>query len=101
MDVLLDTNILARCIEPTHSQHQLANDAIAFLVRRGDRLCLLPQILYEYFVVCTRPQHENGGLGMSNAEEVAEIKRVQSLFELLSDPPNLYPAWLFFACQHY
>ena len=76
MDVLLDTNILARCIESTHPHHQLANDAITALVRRGDKLCLLPQILYEYFVVCTRPQQENGGLGMSNAVGVAEIKRV-------------------------
>lgn len=55
MDVLPDTNILARCIEPTHPHHQLANDAIAALVNRGDRLCLVPQVLYEYFVVCTRP----------------------------------------------
>ena len=69
-------------------------------MKRGDRLCLLPQILYEYFVVCTRPQRENGGLGMSNAQAVAEIKRVQSLFELLPDPPDLYPAWLQLIEQH-
>ena len=94
MDVLLDTNILVRCVEPAHPHHQLANRAIAALVQRGDRLCLVSQVLYEYFVVCTRPQQENGGLGMSNAEGVAEIRRVQSLFELLPDPPNLYPLWL-------
>jgi len=41
MDVLLDTNILARCIEPAHPHHKLANDAIAGLVHRGDRLCLV------------------------------------------------------------
>src|SRR5947208_3189795 len=100
MDVLLDTNILTRCIEPAHPHHQLANDAVAALIRRGDRLCLVPQVLYEYFVVCTRPQQENGGLGMSNAEGVAEIKRVQSLFELLLDPPNLYSVWLQLIEQH-
>lgn len=100
MDVLLDTNILARCVEPTHPHHQLANDAIAVLARRGDRLCLVPQILYEYFVVCTRPQRENGGLGMSNADGVAEIKRVQTLFELLPDSPDLYSVWLQLIEQH-
>jgi predicted nucleic acid-binding protein len=94
MDVLLDTNILARCIEPTHPHHQLANDAIAVLVRRGDRLCVVSQILYEYFVVCTRPQQENGGLGLSNREAIAEVKRVQSLFQLLPDSPGLYHVWL-------
>ena len=100
MDVLLDTNILARCIEPAHPHHKLANDAIAALVQRGDRLCLVSQIMYEYFVVCTRPQQANGGLGMSNPDGVAEIKRVQNLFELLPDPPNLFPVWLQLIEQH-
>jgi predicted nucleic acid-binding protein len=100
MDVLLDTNILARCIEPGHPHHQLANDAIAVLVKRGDRLCLVSQILYEYFVVCTRPQQENGGLGMSNMEGVAEIKRVEALFALLPDSPKLYSVWLQLIEQH-
>src|SRR5690349_16552448 len=100
MDVVLDTNILARCIEPTHPQHDVANAAVASLVKRGERLCLLPQILYEYFVVCTRPQQENGGLGMSNAEGVAEIKRVQSIFVLLPEPPSLFQLWLQLISQH-
>ncbi|HZL37924.1 MAG TPA: hypothetical protein VFC78_21585 [Tepidisphaeraceae bacterium] len=100
MDVLLDTNILARCVEPAHPSHQIANDAIGTLVKRGDRLCLVSQILYEYFVVCTRPQKANGGLGMSNAEGVGEIKRVVALFSLLPDPPNLYSVWLRLIEQH-
>ena len=100
MDVVLDTNILVRCIEAAHPHHQLANDAIAALVKRGDRLCLVPQVLYEYFVVCTRPQQENGGLGMSNAEGVAEIKRVEALFSLLPDSPKLYSEWLQLIEQH-
>jgi hypothetical protein len=91
---MLDTNVLARCIEPAHPHHPIAHGAIAALVRRGDRLCLVAQVLYEYFVVCTRPQHAYGGLGMSNADGVAELKRVLTLFALLPEPPNLYLAWL-------
>lgn len=45
MDVLLDTNVLTRCIEPAHPHHPIAHAAIAALVRRGDRLCLVPQVL--------------------------------------------------------
>jgi predicted nucleic acid-binding protein len=94
MDVLLDTNILARAIEPAHPHHRPAHDAIAAIATRGDRLCLLPQVLYEYFVVCTRPQQEAGGMGMSNPDALAELRRVQALFHLLPDPPALYTTWL-------
>lgn len=100
MDVLLDTNILTRCAQPAHPHHPLAHAAIAALVTAGHRLCLVPQVLYEYFVVCTRPQQQNGGLGMSNADGVAEVKRLQSLFALLPDPPDLYPVWLRLIQQH-
>ena len=100
MDVLLDTNVLARCIEPAHPHHRVASQAVAALVGRGDRLCVVPQILYEYFVVCTRPQHARGGLGMSSAEGVAELERVQTLFALLPEPPHLYSTWLELIKRH-
>jgi hypothetical protein len=64
------------------------------LSARKDRLCLVPQVLYEYFVVCTRPPGEYGGLGFTNESAMAEIARVSALFELLPDFPAIYPEWL-------
>jgi hypothetical protein len=55
MDLLLDTNLLTRCIEPGHPLHGTATAAIKELSARNDRLCIVPQVLYEQFVVCTRP----------------------------------------------
>ena len=66
------------------------------LSARGDRLCIVPQVLYEYFVVCTRPPAQYGGLGMSNEAAVIELNRLTTLFELLQDPPTLYVEWLRF-----
>jgi predicted nucleic acid-binding protein len=94
MDVLLDTNLLARCIQPSHPLHAIATHAMKELAARRDRLCIVPQIVYEHFVVCTRPSSEYGGLGMTNESAVAEISRVASLFDLLSDSPAVYPEWL-------
>lgn len=37
---------------------------------------------------------------MSNADGVAEIKRVQALFGLFPEPPNLYSVWLQLIEQH-
>jgi hypothetical protein len=48
MNVLLDTNILSRMAQPGHVLHQAAFDATAALRLRGDALCLVPQILYEF-----------------------------------------------------
>lgn len=91
MDVLLDTNILARTVEPAHPHHTSANAAVMALATRGERLVVVPQVLYEYFVVCTRPQAQNGGLGMSNSQAVAELDKVRSLFDLLPDSGAIYP----------
>jgi predicted nucleic acid-binding protein len=94
MDVLLDTNLLTRCIQPSHPLHKIAVSAMNELSARRDRLCIVPQILYEYFVVCTRPPNEYGGLGMTNEAAVAEIFRVAQLAELLQDSSIIYPEWL-------
>ena len=40
--------------------HQPAVDAVALLRAQGHTLCLVPQNLYEFWVVCTRPLANNG-----------------------------------------
>jgi predicted nucleic acid-binding protein len=94
MQILIDTNVLTRCIEPGHPHHLTALQAIDRLRTRGDQLCIVPQVLCEHFVVCTRPQQEYGGLGLSNADALNEIARVTRLFQLVSDSPAIFSAWL-------
>ena len=100
MDILLDTNLLARCIQPSHPLHLAAVAAMKELSARGDRLCIVPQVLYEYFVVCTRPPGEYGGLGMTNEIVIAELDRLTSLFEVLPDTPAIYSEWLKLITAH-
>jgi predicted nucleic acid-binding protein len=52
----------------------------------------VPQSLYEFWVVCTRPTAANG-LGKSVAEATADLAKLKGLFPLLHDTPALYPAW--------
>jgi predicted nucleic acid-binding protein len=94
MEVLLDTNLLARCIQPSHPLHAIAVAATKELAARKDRLCIVPQVIYEYFVVCTRPPGEYGGLGLTNEAALAEISRLSALFDLLPDSPAILPEWL-------
>jgi predicted nucleic acid-binding protein len=92
MNVLLDTNILGRMLEPGHPQHRVAHDATDALVLRGDNLCVVPQVLYEFWVVATRPVAVNG-LGLTVAQAAAELIRLRALFPLLADTPAIYPEW--------
>jgi hypothetical protein len=55
MRILIDTNVLLRSSEPAHLHFQVSIDAIDVLRSRGHELILVPQILYEYWSVATRP----------------------------------------------
>jgi predicted nucleic acid-binding protein len=92
MRVLVDTNILTRSIEPGHAMYQPARDSVAFLRTRGDQLHVVPQILYEFWVVCTRPASANG-LGKTPAETVIELAALKSLFGIIDDVPAILPEW--------
>jgi hypothetical protein len=54
MSVLLDTNLLTRSAQPGHPMYQDAVEAIDALQQQGETLCIVPQNLYEFWVVATR-----------------------------------------------
>ena len=99
MNTLLDTNILARAAQTGHSMQRLALDAMAELRRQGETLCLVPQTIYEFWVVCTRPTAQNG-LGLSPTETQAELSRLKTLFTILDDTPAIFPQWEQLVMQH-
>jgi predicted nucleic acid-binding protein len=92
MNVLVDTNVLGRMVQVGHPQHRPALDATSVLSRRGDTPVIVPQVLYEFWVVATRPATVNG-LGLTAAQAAAELARLKTLFPLLADTPAIYPEW--------
>lgn len=60
MRVLIDTNVLVRSIERAHPLMRIARDALRNLYEQNDELCIAPQIVSEFWSVCTRPQQSNG-----------------------------------------
>ncbi|MBR8836782.1 MAG: hypothetical protein DSM106950_22890 [Stigonema ocellatum SAG 48.90 = DSM 106950] len=84
MAFLVDTNVLLRSVEPSHPMYPDASNAINTLLRRGERLCIVPQNLIEFWNVYTRPTQRNG-LGHTPAEAEAEINRLKTIFPLLLD----------------
>ena len=92
MTTLVDTNLLTRMVQPVHVQHQDALDALTALRLRGEALHLVPQNFYEFWVVATRPEAQNG-LGMSAAEAEADFATFRRLFTVLDDTPAIPPEW--------
>jgi predicted nucleic acid-binding protein len=99
MNILVDTNILTRSAEPGSSQYQPAKDAVTALRAQGHVLCIVPQNIYEFWAVCTRPASANG-LGKTVAETVTELATFRRTMTLLDDTPAILPAWESLVAAH-
>ena len=99
MNVLLDTNLHLRLSQPDHAQHQVAVSAVETLQQRGDILCLVPQIAYEFWVVATRPSGENG-LGLTIAQTHAELSRIRKIFPMHNDTEAILSEWERLVVKH-
>ena len=101
MRVLLDTNILVRLANKLDHHHDLTRRLVHELFDRGDELYLVPQVIYEFWSVATRPKVGNSnGLGLTPADTAAEVQRLQQAFSLLDDPINLYDRWLILVSEY-
>ena len=92
MSVALDTNILTRAAQPAHPSHNQTLNALAVLKKQGEDLCIVPQNLYEFWVVATRPVAANG-LAMPIGLAEAELSSIKKLFNFLNDTQAVYAEW--------
>ena len=92
MRVLTDTNILTRLAQRQHAQHSAAMQACDALLKRQIALCVVPQVLYEFWVVATRPL-ENNRFALTAAETDLQIAKTLETFDLLLDERAIYPRW--------
>ena len=90
--MLVDSNILVRVSHTTDPQHQLALDATAKLKLANQTLCIVPQNIYEYWSVATRPTAVNG-LGFSATFAQNELARLRHFFDLLDESPGFFSEW--------
>lgn len=91
--ILIDTNVLLRSAQPNHSHCVVAKEAVKTVVMRGYIPCIVPQIIYEYWVVATRPADENG-LGMPPGEAHDDISKIIDQFHCLRDERAVFDHWL-------
>ena len=92
MSVLIDTNVLLRRAQVASEQHQLALDSLIELVRANLTLCLVPQVIYEFWVAATRPVEVNG-LGIRVPQAELMVKELLRDFVLLKDERGVFGNW--------
>ena len=99
MKTVVDANILLRRAKATSSHHPVVLAAMTELKRRGHDFMLLPQAIYESWVVATRPKAQNG-LGLIVAECVDETAVFRTYTTFLPDDPLLTDVWLQLIADH-
>src|SRR5437870_10315992 len=99
MRVVIDTNVLTRLSHIDNPLHTSARQAVLVLRGREDELCVLPQCLYEFWLVSTRPKDQNG-FGMTSQRAHAEIAEIKAIFTLLPEPSGVYEEWEQLVLRH-
>lgn len=92
MAYLLDTNVLLRSIQPHHAQHREAVNAVAKLLEEGERVYVVPQVIIEFWNVCTRPADKNG-LGLTPQGTEGEVRKIEALVKVLPETASIFDEW--------
>jgi predicted nucleic acid-binding protein len=88
----LDTNILVRLANAADPKRAIADHAVLELHRRGEVVNVTAQNLIEFRSVATRPKAVNG-LGMAIVDVEKQAADFESLFPLLPETLDIFPAW--------
>ena len=99
MNSALDTNILLRHATPNDPDRPTVIRAVGSLRTAGHVFRLVPQNLYEFWVVATRPIPQNG-LGLSAAECDQTLAAFEAMFPPLLDTPSLTAEWRALVTTH-
>lgn len=91
--ILLDTNILTCTKQAAHPEYARVTQRLLTYVMQDEELVVCPQVLYEFYVVATRPATARGGLGLSSEEALREIQSFQQTYSFVDDPTELFYSW--------
>jgi predicted nucleic acid-binding protein len=90
---LFDSNNFLRLAEKDSPQRQTVLDAVRKLRAAHEIIYYTPQVLAEFWNVCTRPNTARGGLGFSLAQTERKANLIQKHFRLLPDSLATFTQW--------
>src|SRR5665213_3582588 len=92
MQILLDSNILIRWLEPSDRDQVVVEAALDRLTTAKVELCYTSQNLGEFWNAMTRPADRNG-YGLSPQEANRRAIAMESRLELLPDSVATHKEW--------
>lgn len=84
-------NVMLRVVTD-NDQSVVAKSAVDYLSKNGFTLVIVPQCIYEFYVVATRPL-ANNGLGLTPGVMPVFMESILTLAELLPDTSDIYKHW--------
>ena len=93
MPYLFDTNNFLRLAEKNSPQRQTVLQALRKLRAGNEIICCTPQVLAEFWNVCTRPASARGGFGLTVAQTERKVNLIQKHFRLLPDNLVTFKEW--------
>jgi predicted nucleic acid-binding protein len=99
VNILADTNVVLRMLQTSHPDYTVAADAIRTVRQRNHQVAIVPQVLYEYWVVATRPIGQNG-FGLSAIQAEAHVDQAQRFFRLYRDERRVFRIWRALVVQY-
>ena len=92
MVILLDANIFVRLANRADALRDVTLEALSILHAGGHHTAIVPQVLYEYWVVATRPLTHNG-LGLLPADVTVDLAEFRLDHLFLDDEPEICEIW--------
>jgi predicted nucleic acid-binding protein len=94
-EVLLDSCIFGRYLNPDDSHYAITRSALRALVEQNHTLCFVPQVAFELLCFMTKKRQGSGtdvnGFGWSVLEASRRLEQIESQFTLrLPDPRTEY-----------
>ena len=89
---LIDSSVLVRTLHAFDPDSTTAREALRKLSDRRDTLCVIPQVVAEFWAVATRPR-ANNGLGFTPERVNRSLTRYREAFELHFETRAVYEGW--------
>ncbi|MFN0140274.1 MAG: type II toxin-antitoxin system VapC family toxin [Pyrinomonadaceae bacterium] len=93
MSHLFDSNNFLRLAEKNSPQRQIVLDAIRKLRSANEVIYYTPQVLAEFWNVCTRRSSVRGGLNLTVEQTERKATLIQKYFTLLPDNLASFTEW--------
>jgi len=90
---LLDTNVVLRLFDRNAPEHDDCRGVVEKLRQDGHVLFLAPQVIYEFWVVSTRPPDQRKGFGWTVEQAKDAIDHLLAAFEFYPDKPEVFDKW--------